>query len=310
LPNAFSGTAAHLEKHRRLEKTAAGIVVISRRSAAVHARPPGRERVSVVRWLLVSVSLLAVLGGPPAGGTRGADRTAGCPPRPKATEQRITHPRWVSRAVVTEYYPVRESWFSGRLVRAPGLPGRHRVDWLYGPHGLAMNGEGLGLDGRFSHFAGPYGIGWVNGRGAATSPCWNGTWTRGSPAWLAFGWRNRHGGVTFPLSGSGWSQGRPARYVGGPALRFAPGRTRPLPFWRVVATDPRVIPLGSRVFIPAYCHTPARGWFRALDTGGAIIGFHVDVYRAPPRRLELRALRDQRIYVVPPGTTTSARVRC
>jgi len=211
---------------------------------------------------------------------------------------------------VTEYYAIRESWFSGRLVVAPGLPGRHRVDWLYGPHGVAMNGEGLGRDGRFYHFAGPYDVGWVNGQGAPTTPCWNGAWTGGAPAWLAFGWRNGSGRVTYPLAAGGWSDGRPTGLVPPPAsLRFAAGRSRSLPFWHAVATDPRVIPYGSRVFLPAYCDTPAHGWFRALDTGGAIIGFHVDVYRPPPRRLELNELRGQRIYVLPPGTN-GARPHC
>jgi hypothetical protein len=73
-----------------------------------------------------------------------------------------------------------------------------------------------------------------------------------------------------------------------------------------------VIPFGSRVFLPSYCGTPARGWFRSLDTGGAIIGFHVDVYRLPPPTLVLRELRGQRIYVVPPGTAprSAAAAHC
>ncbi|HZT16061.1 MAG TPA: 3D domain-containing protein [Gaiellaceae bacterium] len=241
-----------------------------------------------------------------------AVRTASCPPRPPATEQRITRPRWVAGAVVTEYYPIRERWFGGKAVRVPGLPGRHRVDWLYGPHGVAMNGEGLGRDGRFYHFAGPYDVGWVDRAGRATTPCWNGRWTSGEPAWLDFGWRNARGQVTYPLAGGGWSNGAAARYVAPPAgLRFAAGRSRPLPFWHVVATDPHVVPYGSRVFIAAYCDTPAHGWFRALDTGGAIIGFHFDVYRSPPSTLVLRALRRQRVYVVPPGArATAAAARC
>jgi len=249
--------------------------------------------------VVASALVLADLGG-------GAQRTKAeraCPPRPPVTERRITTPRWVGGAVVTEYYPIRESWFSGRLVQARGLSARHRADWLYGPHGVAMNGEGLGRDGRFYHFAGSYDIDWVNGAGAVTRPCWNGRWTGGRPAWLAFGWRNRRGGVTYPLARGGWSNGRAARYVPSPLpLHFGAGRSRPQPFWRTVATDLRVIPRGSRVFIRAYCATPARGWFTARDTGGAIIGIHVDVYRPPPRTLELRSLRNQRIYVVPPGT--------
>jgi 3D (Asp-Asp-Asp) domain-containing protein len=40
----------------------------------------------------------------------------------------------------------------------------------------------------------------------------------------------------------------------------------------VVAVDPSVIPLGARV------HVPDWGDGRALDTGGAIRGLHVDVW--------------------------------
>jgi 3D (Asp-Asp-Asp) domain-containing protein len=226
----------------------------------------------------------------------------GCPSRPPDTTHRIIRPRWLARAVVTEYYPVREQWFDGKPGRAPGLATRHRLDWLYGPHGVAMNGEGLGRDGRFYHFAGPYDIGWINRAGRLTSGCWNGTWTNGAPAWLDLGWRNANGDVTYPLAAGGWSNGAARRYVPAPTtLRFIAGRSRPLPFWHTVAVDPKVVPLGSRVFIPAYCKTPAHGWFRALDTGGAIIGYHFDVYRAPPGALTLRAFRGQHVYVLPPG---------
>jgi 3D domain len=255
---------------------------------------------------LAALAAAATLGTPPAGAT------GGCPPRPPDTARRITQPRWLSGAVVTEYYPVREQWFDGKAASVPGLAGRHRLDWLYGPHGVAMNGEGVGRDDRFYHFAGPYDIGWVNEDGALTSGCWNGRWTNGRPAWLDLGWRNRSGQVTYPLAGSGWSNGAGRRYVPPPAsLRFEPGRST-LPFWRTVAVDPHVVPLGSRVFIPAYCHTPAHGWFRALDTGGAIIGYHFDVYRAPPPTLQLRSHRGQHVFVLPPGTRLRARTgaRC
>jgi hypothetical protein len=257
-----------------------------------------------VRPLLLAVSIAALmLCGVLALGSGPTTASGyGCPRRPRVTEHRITRARWVSGAVITEYYAIRESWFSGRLASVPGVPSRHRVDWLYGPHGVAMNGEGLGSDGRFYHFGGPYDIGWVNANGNPTAPCWNGRWTRGQPAWLAFGWRNRHRAVTYPLASGGWSNAPPRRYLRPPStLRFASGRSRQLPFWHAVATDPHIIPFGSRVFIPSYCGTPARGWFRALDTGGAIIGFHLDVYRSPPATLVLREQRGRRIYVVPPG---------
>jgi hypothetical protein len=72
-----------------------------------------------------------------------------------------------------------------------------------------------------------------------------------------------------------------------------------------VAVDPRLIQRGSSVFIPAYCETPSEGWFTAADTGGAIIGRHIDVYRPPPATPDDggQYLTSQRIYVVPPGKT-------
>ena len=39
-----------------------------------------------------------------------------------------------------------------------------------------------------------------------------------------------------------------------------------------VAVDPRVIPLGYKIYIPGY------GWGRALDTGGAIRGNIIDLW--------------------------------
>jgi 3D (Asp-Asp-Asp) domain-containing protein len=74
-------------------------------------------------------------------------------------------------------------------------------------------------------------------------------------------------------------------------------------FYRSIAVDPRVIPLGSRVYIPAYRHDGYGGWFVARDTGGAIRGRHVDVYRTPPRRPSDTGqyLTGQRIYVIKPG---------
>lgn len=39
-----------------------------------------------------------------------------------------------------------------------------------------------------------------------------------------------------------------------------------------VAVDPRIIPLGSKIYIPGY------GWGQALDTGGAIRGNIIDIW--------------------------------
>lgn len=42
--------------------------------------------------------------------------------------------------------------------------------------------------------------------------------------------------------------------------------------WGVVATDPQVIPLGSRIFIENM------GWFSAEDTGSRIKGNRIDIF--------------------------------
>ena len=84
-------------------------------------------------------------------------------------------------------------------------------------------------------------------------------------------------------------------------ISFAPGPSRELRFWKSVAVDPDVIPLGSRIYIPAYRQLRGGGWFRADDVGSAIIGRHLDVFRPPPSTAGGGLfLRDQRVYVIPP----------
>jgi hypothetical protein len=256
--------------------------------------------------VLATVGVASVAGAP-----KRAARS--CPPGPPPRHViPVTRPRWLSDVLVTEYYPAPERWFVGERVAVPGLPGKHSVDWLYGARGLAMEGEGVGRDGRLYHFAGPYGSPWVNRAGRRTRPCWNGDWTDGRPAWLALGWRNDRGEVTFPLVRGGWSNGRAVRIV--PPVthpRFQPGPSRTLTYWKSAAVDPELIAFGSRIFVPAYCGTPADGWLVARDTGGAIIARHIDVYRAPPReRFAGSLLRGQRIYVVPPGFKRPRSLRC
>ncbi len=86
-----------------------------------------------------------------------------------------------------------------------------------------------------------------------------------------------------------------------PGISFAPGPSRPLSYLRSVAVDPRTIPEGSHIYIPAYASVNG-GWFEADDTGGAIIGRHIDVFRPPPPTRLTRATS-------PPasGSTSSPR---
>jgi 3D (Asp-Asp-Asp) domain-containing protein len=244
-----------------------------------------------------------------------ASRVGGCPP--PETPPRVTlvrRPRWVADVLITEYFPAPERWFDGRLVKAPGLSGRHRIDWLYSARGLAMQGEGVGTDGRFYRFAGPYSLTWRNAVGGSTLPCARapGYWDNGRPAWIGTTWLDGAGRVTYPLAGGSWSAGRPVRRERPAAsAEFSRGRAVSLTYWRDAAVDPRLIPEGSRLFVPAYCKTPAHGWLTAADTGGAILGPHIDVFRAPPSQpWASRALRGQRIFVVPPGHTAPADIHC
>jgi hypothetical protein len=209
----------------------------------------------------------------------------GCPPPPPPpAEHVLTRPRWISNVLVTEYWPSPERWFHGPLVRVPGIPGRHHSDWLYGARGLPMEGEGIASDGRVYHFAGPYDLGWLNRGGGATAPC---------------------------AAPGAWTNGRPFRIAQPRLARFAPGHSRTLVYWRSVAVDPHLIPFGSRIFMRQLCDLPSKGWVYARDTGGAIGGAHIDLYRPPPAELSGGdVFRHQAMLVVPPGTTPRRTPRC
>jgi 3D (Asp-Asp-Asp) domain-containing protein len=229
-----------------------------------------------------------------------APATSHCPKRP--VQHPITRPRWLNGVEITEYFSVPERWFVGRRVSAPGIPGRHRVDWLYSARGVSMEGDGVGLDGRHYHFDAPGDSGWINAAGARTraGACAS-RWSRGMPVWLEGGWRNRAGEVTFPLERGGWSRGPGVRSIPYAGVTFAPGSSQPLREYHNVAVDPGLIPTGSRIYIPAY-RAINGGWFTASDTGGAIIGRHIDVYRPPTASIDDggRYLTRQRVYVKPP----------
>lgn len=215
----------------------------------------------------------------------------------------ISHPKhWLKHFVITEYYPAPERWFDGRKVKAPGLTGRHRVDWLYSSSGVSMEGDGVGLDGTRVHVATATSKYWIAPDGKKTRPRRSGGWTHGWPAWRTGGWRNKDHQVTYPLDGGGWSNGPSIRYSRPKGVTFAPTQSLPLRVWKSIAVDPKLIPLGSRVFIPVYCASRGHAWFKAQDTGGAINRRHIDVYRRPPKTKDgAAAYTNQRVYVLKPG---------
>jgi 3D (Asp-Asp-Asp) domain-containing protein len=262
--------------------------------------------------LLAALGLAAALSAPPAalgsagpmpvsgGGalappvTHQVHRSSGAAPR--------QHGTWLANVTITEYWPVPESWFVGAPVSAPGLPGKHRIDWLYSANGVSMQGEGLGLDGRLYHLAAPGSGGWVTAAGKPTSPALS--WTGGVPFWRSGGyWSTASGAVTFPLQAGGWSAAAGIRYVSLAGVSFAPGPALPLRVYQSIAVDPRVIPLGSMVYIPAYRDDGHGGWFVAQDTGGAILGHRIDVFRTPPPLAggAGQYLVSQRVLVVKPA---------
>ena len=238
-------------------------------------------------------------GGVPivSGGLAPTGSTPSIPPPPS----KHARGRWLGGATITEYWPAPESWFVGKLVKAPGIPGLHRIDWLYSATGISMQGEGIGLDGQLYRMQSPGEGGWVTAAGRPTSAMDN--WSNGPPFWRAGDyWRNSKRAVTFPLQTGGWSAGAGGKYVPLRDASFVAGGATALRYYQSVAVDPRVIPLGSRVYIPAYRTDGHGGWFVAQDTGGAINGRHVDVYRPPPPTPagSGRYMSGQRIYVIAP----------
>ena len=178
-----------------------------------------------------------------------------------------------------------EKWFVGEKVEAPGLPGQHRIDWLYSARGVSMEGDGIDLDGNKVHIEELGDGGWVNARGRSTDSDGDGHWSSGSPFWRAGGyWKSAAGDVTFPLDAGGWFMGEGARYFDPPGATFGPASRRPLTPYKSIAVDPDLIPMGSKVYISQY--KDKGGWFTAADVGGAIQGRHVDVFRSPPASLD------------------------
>jgi 3D (Asp-Asp-Asp) domain-containing protein len=254
--------------------------------------------------LLAALAVALACAAPAAAGSRVVDRPAARAALARhtasaAASKKIRKPTWIRNAQITEYYPIPERFFVGRKVRAPGLSGVHRIDWLYSARGLTMEGDGVGLDGRRYHVDSTGHGGWVDRLGRASCiGCSRGVY------WRAGGfWRNSSKRLTYPLDGGGWFNGVGQKYVPLPGVAFGAGPSLDLKYYASLAVDPSVIPLGSRVYIPYYAKRKlGTGWFVAQDTGGAIGGRHVDVYRPAPASIddEGRSLSGQRIYVVPP----------
>ncbi len=217
-----------------------------------------------------------------------------------AKSHQLKKPTWLSKVTITEYYPAPERWFIGAQVVTPGIDRKSRVDWLYSARGVSMEGDGVGLDGNLYHIDSVGSSGWITKAGKAAR--FGSDSSIFAPFWRGEGfWRNKRGDVTFPLAQGGWFAGVGRRYIAPTDITFAAGVSRSLRYYRSIAVDPKLIPLGSLVYVPAYRPLNKDGWFRADDTGGAILGRHIDVYRRPPESSsdQGRYLKDRRIFVVP-----------
>lgn len=246
-------------------------------------------------------------GGPQSAAAQPVSRSPGTLKKPRKP-RRLTG--WVGGFTTTEYHPTPERWFGGPSRVLSGLRGRHKVAWLLSAHGIAMEGHGWGAtptgEGTrlASYVSGS--VGWINARGRPTKPGYGASgWSAGPPAWLACGWKNRRGGWTFPANYLSpgepprWANGRPHRWTGCDVSFYA-GVGRAVRYWNSVAVDPSLFPRGRTWFyIPAYRRTRCGGWFRADDTGGAISGRHLDIYRPAPSRPTTMTTRErQRILIV------------
>ncbi len=242
------------------------------------------------RYSLVALLLIAVVAA-----------IAVAPASSKRTRP-LKKPTWLGKVILTEYYPAPEKWAVGAKVDTPGLNRKSRVDWLYSARGMSMEGDGIGLDGKRYHIDNLGSGGWITAAGRKARFGVGGKW---APFWRSSGyWRNRKKGVTFPLEAGGWYAGKGKRHVPPAGITFAAGPSRDLRYMRSVAVDPKLIPLGSLVYVKKYhdLGLSEDGWFRADDTGGAIIGRHLDIYRkAPADEADQggRYFKSTRIFVVP-----------
>ncbi len=272
----------------------------------------GRRLVAACALTCIGVAMLIA--------ARGADAQT-IPPRPQALGS-----YWI-----TYYWFAPESWFTAKKLVAPGLTVAYREDFLYSARGIAMQGTGTGDDAVMLHWRSGNGP-WVNKDGAETRTAASG-FTNGSPYARPGGcvwWAIDAAGVpipattdnkrpTFPSDDGTW-QNPPANPAGysivcnraavaagqpdDPNFRAYPdtfgiGIGAAVTPWRSIATDRSVIPKGTSIYIEALKDTPSKGCFSADDTGGAIIGKHIDVLIPPDKTLKLPSKGD--LVLLPKG---------
>jgi len=86
------------------------------------------------------------------------------------------------------------------------------------------------------------------------------------------------------------------KYPGDPAygITFSGTKARP----GVIAVDPRIIPLGTKVYIESLDYTADYGFAIAEDTGSAIKGYRVDLFIGSNREALRYGRRNVRVYIL------------
>ncbi len=197
---------------------------------------------------------------------------------------------------LTYYWFAAESGFVGAKVEAQGIAGTYREDFLYSARGVPMQGTGTADSTAHVHYAGTHGGYWVTKAGKKTVPNAGG-WSAGAPYWREGGWRTAAGAVTFQRPDGTWVNGAGVTKLPYHDL-FDTGVGTDVTEWKSIATDLRVIPRGTNVYVPQLAGSPSHGCFRADDTGGAIIGTHIDVF-IPQRTLGGLPTRGQVLRLAP-----------
>jgi 3D (Asp-Asp-Asp) domain-containing protein len=278
-----------------------------------------RLNAGIVARLVVAACLLA--GSMAVVDASGVEAQA-LPPRPEA----------LGSFQITYYWFAPEKWFTAKKIVAPGLKIAYREDFLYSARGVAMQGTGTGDNNVLLHWQSGAGA-WVNNDGEKTETAAGG-FTNGAPyarpggcVWWAISANGKpirtttdNKRPTFANADGTWQNPplvNPTRYtVVCKKAAVAAGKPDDLTFrgypdtfgvgmgtsvtpWHSIATDTSVIPRGTRIYIEALKDTPSKGCFSADDTGGAIIGKHIDVLIPPDKTLRLPAKGD--LTLVPDG---------
>lgn len=62
-----------------------------------------------------------------------------------------------------------------------------------------------------------------------------------------------------------------------PTFRLTRSGDKPISY-QTIAADPKVLPLGTVVYIPELSSLPNNGYFIVQDTGSQIVGNKIDIY--------------------------------